>query len=295
MRSGNPVLTATTLDSFRGEFFPASQAMTVQGAATKSLILLGLCIGAGGFTFQMAHGSNPGEAMPWMIGGMIAAAILGIVTSFTPSWSPVTAPLYALAEGLALGALSGMYEKMFNGIIPQAALATLGTMAAMLFAYKTGVIRATQGFIMGVTALLFCGTWYFFERTLAGRSFEAVALDRKAAALMGINLRRVTACAFAAGGAIAGLAALLLTPNTSAHYLMGIPLAIQGFTALVIGGVGRIEGALAGGLILSFAEQLTVRYAPIPAGLAQGVPLVLLIGFLLVRPQGLLLARGSSR
>ena len=152
MRSGNPVLTATTLDSFRGEFFPASQAMTVQGAATKSLILLGLCVGAGGFTFQMAHGSNPGEAMPWMIGGMIAAMILGLVTSFTPSWSPITAPLYALAEGLALGALSGMYEKMFNGIIPQAALATLGTMAAMLFAYKTGVIRATQGFIMGVTA-----------------------------------------------------------------------------------------------------------------------------------------------
>ena len=51
---------------------------------------------------------------------------------------------------------------------------------------------------------------------------------------------------------------------------MGVPLAIQGFTALVIGGVGRVEGALLGGLLLAFAEQLTVRYAPIPSGLCAG-------------------------
>ena len=139
--------------------------------------------------------------------------------------------------------------------------------------------------------MVFIATWAFFERTVAGKSFEAVALHRRAAALMGINLSRVTALSFAAGAAIAGLAGLLVSPNISAHYLMGIPLAIQGFTALVIGGVGRVEGALLGGLLLAFAEQLTVRYAPIPAGFAQGVPLLLLMLFLLVRPTGLLRAR----
>lgn len=147
--------------------------------------------------------------------------------------------------------------------------------------------------IIAVTALVFGGAWFFFERTLAGRSFEAVAIDRRAAALMGINLRRVTALAFAASAAVAGLAGLLVAPNVSAHYMMGLPLAIQGFTALVIGGVGRVEGALLGGLILAVAEQFTVRYAPIPPGLAQGVPLVLLILFLLLRPTGLLRARES--
>jgi branched-chain amino acid transport system permease protein len=146
-------------------------------------------------------------------------------------------------------------------------------------------------FIIGTTLVVFIGAWLFFERTVAGKSFEAVALHRRAAALMGINLSRVTALSFAAGAAIAGLAGLLVSPNISAHYLMGIPLAIQGFTALVIGGVGRVEGALLGGLLLSFAEQLTVRYAPIPAGFAQGVPLLLLMVFLLVRPTGLLKAR----
>jgi branched-chain amino acid transport system permease protein len=146
-------------------------------------------------------------------------------------------------------------------------------------------------FIIACTVLVFLGAWYFFERTLAGKSFEAVAIDRRAAALMGINLARVTALSFAAGAAVAGLAGLLVAPNISAHYLMGLSLAIQGFTALVIGGVGRVEGALLGGLILALAEQLTVRYAPVPPGMAMGVPLLLLIVFLLVRPTGLLKAR----
>ena len=146
-------------------------------------------------------------------------------------------------------------------------------------------------FIIAVALAVFGAAWFFFERTLAGNSFEAVAIDRRAAALMGINLRLVTSLAFAASAAVAGLAGVLVAPNVSAHYLMGLPLAIQGFTALVIGGVGRVEGALLGGLILAFAEQFTVRYAPVPPGLAMGVPLVLLIVFLLIRPTGLLLAR----
>ena len=146
-------------------------------------------------------------------------------------------------------------------------------------------------FIIGVTAVVFLGFWAFFEKTLWGKSFEAVALNRRAAALMGINLSRVTAFSFAGGAAVAGLGGLLVSPNISAHYLMGVPLAIQGFTALVIGGVGRVEGALIGGLLLAFAEQLTIRYAPIPSGFAQGVPLLFLMIFLIVRPTGLLRAR----
>ena len=146
-------------------------------------------------------------------------------------------------------------------------------------------------FIIAVTALVFVGAWLFFEKTLWGKSFEAVALNRRAAALMGINLSRVTTLSFAAGAGVAGLAGLLVSPNISAHYLMGVPLAIQGFTALVIGGVGRVEGAVLGGLVLAFAEQLTARYAPIPSGFAQGVPLLFLMIFLLVRPTGLLRAR----
>jgi len=152
-------------------------------------------------------------------------------------------------------------------------------------------IQNYKYFVIAVTAAVFGGFWFFFEKTLWGKCFEAVALNRRAAALMGVNLRRVTALSFAGGAAVAGLGGLLVAPNISAHYLMGVPLAIQGFTALVVGGVGRVEGALLGGLLLAFAEQLTIRYAPIPGGYAQGVPLVFLMIFLVVRPTGLLRLR----
>jgi branched-chain amino acid transport system permease protein len=75
---------------------------------------------------------------------------------------------------------------------------------------------------------------------------------------------------------------------------MGLPLAIKGFSALVIGGVGRIEGALLGGLLLAFVEKITIRYAPIPSGMALGAPFLLLILFLLMRPSGLMKARGEQ-
>ena len=188
--------------------------------------------------------------------GMLVVFREAISVSFPPDPHPVPSP-FGFGR-LELGPLGGSYQSFF---------------------------------IIGVTAAVFIGTWLFFERTVAGKAFEAVALHRRAAALMGINLSRVTALSFAAGAAVAGLGGLLESPNISAHYLMGIPLAIQGFTALVIGGVGRVEGALLGGLVLAFAEQLTVRYAPIPSGYAQGVPLLLLMIFLLVRPTGLLKAR----
>lgn len=146
-------------------------------------------------------------------------------------------------------------------------------------------------FVILVTAIVFIGAWLFFERTIWGKAFEAVAIDRRAAALVGINLNLVTALAFAAGGAIAGLAGLLQSPLTSASYLMGLPIAIKGFAALVIGGVGRVEGALLGGVLLAAIEKLVLRYAPIPSGFAIGVPFVLIILFLLARPTGLLRAR----
>ncbi|HKQ28920.1 MAG TPA: branched-chain amino acid ABC transporter permease [Burkholderiales bacterium] len=188
--------------------------------------------------------------------GMLVVFREAISVSFPPDPHPVPYP-FGLGR-LEIGPLAGSYQSFF---------------------------------IIAVTLLVFIGVWLFFERTLAGKSFEAVALHRRAAALMGINLSRVTAMSFAGGAGAAGLAGLLVSPNVSAHYLMGIPLAIQGFTALVIGGVGRVEGALLGGLVLAFAEQLTARYAPIPSGYTQGVPLIFLMIFLVLRPTGLLKAK----
>lgn len=208
-----------------------------------------------------------------------------VVRPLVQKGAPVLAPILALL-GMVV-----VYRETISAIFPP---------DPMPVPYAFGIGRLEFGpvggtyqsfFIIAVTLAVFIGAWLFFERTVAGKVFEAVAIHRRAAALMGINLSRVMALSFGAGAVVAGLGGLLAAPNISAYYLMGVPLAIQGFTALVIGGVGRVEGALLGGLLLALAEQLTVRYAPIPSGYAQGVPLILLMLFLLVRPTGLLKAK----
>jgi len=208
-----------------------------------------------------------------------------VVRPLVEKGAPILAPILAL-----LGMLVVFRESISVSFPPD----------PMPVPYAFGIGRLEWGplggtyqsfFIIGVTLVVFAGVWYFFERTVAGKVFQAVALHRRAAALMGINLSRVTALSFGAGAVAAGLGGLLVAPNTSAYYLMGVPLATQGFSALVIGGVGRVEGALLGGMVLAFAEQLTVRYAPIPSGYAQGVPLLFLMIFLVVRPSGLLKAK----
>jgi len=231
---------------------------------------------------------------PYPVGMGVMAAMMFVVGWMTErltvrplveSGAPPLAPILSL-----LGMLVVFREAISIGFgpDPQAVPAAFG-FGRLEWGLLAGSYQSF--FIIACTLSVFAMAWYFFERTLHGKSFEAVAIDRRAAAWMGIHLGRVTAVSFAMGAVVAGLAGVLAAPNVSAHYLMGMPLAIQGFTALVIGGVGRVEGALLGGLILAFAEQMTVRYAPVPPGLAMGVPLVLLILFLLVRPTGLLPAR----
>ena len=237
--------------------------------------------------------------LPYPVGAAAALAVAvaaGLLTEriavrpLVERGAPLLAPILALLGMLVVfrEALSLSFGPDPLPVPPAAGFGrlVLGSVAGVSF----GGPRQSF-FVIAISLTVFAGVWLFFERTVAGKCFEAVAIDRRAAALVGINLRRVATLAFGASAGVAGLAGLLIAPSVSAHYLMGIPLAIQGFTALVVGGVGRVEGALLGGLVLAFAEQLTARYAPLPAGFAQGVPLILLILFLLLRPTGLLRAR----
>ena len=96
--------------------------------------------------------ANPEAAVPWMMGGLLGGLIIALVTVFKKTWAPLTAPLYALLEGLALGGISAIFEHSYPGVAMQAFGLTFGTLFVMLLAYKTGLIRATQGFKVGVIA-----------------------------------------------------------------------------------------------------------------------------------------------
>jgi len=90
--------------------------------------------------------------MPYILGGAIGGLVFAIATIFKKEWAPVTAPMYALTEGFFLGAISAIFEHRFPGIVMQAVMLTFGTLFALLFAYRSGLIKATENFKLGVVA-----------------------------------------------------------------------------------------------------------------------------------------------
>lgn len=145
MRSGNPALRAETFSSAR----PAGvsgEAMTINGTVGKTAFSLLLVVMAASFTWSQ----TPNPAI--LFGGAIGGFVVALVTIFKKQWAPYTTPLYAALEGLFLGGVSAIYEARFPGVVLNAVVLTLGTLAALLMAYRSGVIKATEKFKLGVFA-----------------------------------------------------------------------------------------------------------------------------------------------
>ena len=158
MRSGNPALRADTfLDAGSGALVRGGAgAMSLNGTVNKTALLLVVTLAGAMFSWSqfsaaMAAG-NPAAVMPYVWGGAIGGFVVALATIFRKEWSPFTAPLYAAVEGLFLGAASAMFELRYPGIVIQAVGLTFGTLAALLLAYRSGLIKATENFKLGVVA-----------------------------------------------------------------------------------------------------------------------------------------------
>jgi uncharacterized YccA/Bax inhibitor family protein len=148
MRSGNPVLKSDTFD-----IAPEGARMTLGGTVNKTAILLALVLITAIYTWgRFFSTGNPAAIMPLVYTGAIGGLVMCLVTVFKKEWAGVTAPIYALLQGLLVGGLSAFYESRFPGIVIQAVGLTFGTLACLLMAYKSGLIKATENFKLGVVA-----------------------------------------------------------------------------------------------------------------------------------------------
>jgi len=164
MRTSNPALNEK---AFQGQV-AFGEAMTLQGTVNKTGVLLLFVVVTAAWTWGLSHSNQPDAALPWMVGGVLGGFAVALVTIFKRNWSPITAPVYALLEGLALGGISAVFEKMYPGVAIQAVGLTFGTLFMMLLAYKTGIIKATQGFKIGVIAATGgIAVFYLVEMVLA--------------------------------------------------------------------------------------------------------------------------------
>ena len=162
--TGNPTLNENTFTDFHVSR-TSSEVMTVQGTVNKTAVLLFLATVTASYTWGLVTTGHGAAAIPWMSGGAILGFIFALVTCFKKEWSPVTAPAYAICEGLFLGGISALLNLKFPGLAFQAIFLTFGTLAALLFVYKIGLIQASDNFKRGVfaatggIALLYFVSW----------------------------------------------------------------------------------------------------------------------------------------
>ena len=147
LRSGNPALNNKT---FSGFDMTTGASMTIMGTVHKTALGLLLLMSTALFTWNMPAGDP--RATGLMIVGMIGGLIVAIVTIFKHHLAKYTVPAYALLEGLALGGISKFFEVMYPGIVNQAVMLTFGTLGALLLAYRSGLIKATENFKLGIVA-----------------------------------------------------------------------------------------------------------------------------------------------
>jgi len=127
--------------------------------------------------------------------------------------------------------------------------------------------------------------WFLVTRTRSGKAMRATSFDREAAAMMGINIDKVIVFTFVLGSALAGVAGVMFGMRVPTNVTIGFVAGLKGFTAAVIGGIGSIPGAMAGGLILGFAESYTQGY--VSTKWSDLFVFLILIAFMIFRPQGL--------
>jgi uncharacterized YccA/Bax inhibitor family protein len=145
-RSGNPALKEST---FRGLPVAAEgEGMTIEGTVNKTYVLFLLLIAGVAGAVVADESALYGLMMLGAIGGLITA----VVTVFRKQWAPITAPIYAVLEGLFVGGISLVMEAAYPGIVIPAVSLTFGTLFALLAAYRSGLIKVTENFKLGVAA-----------------------------------------------------------------------------------------------------------------------------------------------
>jgi branched-chain amino acid transport system permease protein len=139
--------------------------------------------------------------------------------------------------------------------------------------------------IVGIGTVLALGLFLWLARSKAGVAMRSAALDRTAASLLGIPVARAYTLAFFASAALAAIAGGLIAPITYMRPTMGLQLSLLGTIAALIGGLGSVQGALVGGLLVGATQNLAAVY--IDPSYKEITAYVILAVFLLCRPAGL--------
>jgi len=253
--------------------------------------------------FGLTGTSSLALVIPVLLLAMIAAMALCAVLGFTIEKvayrplrrAPRLAPLIsAIGVSFFLEAWIATYVSSRDHTLPN-------LLAGDIPLYADVTIRYVQVLMLVSSVVMMVGLQQLVRRTSLGRGMRAVAQDREAAELMGVNMDRVISFTFIIGSALAGVAAVLWMLNYSTNQTIGFIAGLKAFTAAVIGGIGNIPGAMLGGFLLGLAESLGAAYVSnVSCGIFSSAyedvfAFAFLILMLVFRPSGIMRERVSQR
>ncbi len=220
-------------------------------------------------TRNLPHG--PAEVL-----AVAVAALAGLAVGAIAIGRPGTPPLASLIITLGLGIGSYAVIILIWGDQPVSYSGLPG------LARLEGIsIQLQFLLVVAVTAITFALLSLFFDHTYPGKALTACSSNPYAARLVGIDVRRMGLVAFALGGALGGLAGVLITPLQPVSFDSDVGIAINGFAAAIFGGLLRPGTALVGALVLGVAEALVAGYYR--ASFESGVALVIMLGLMVWR------------
>lgn len=249
--------------------------------AHGEIYMLGAYIGFALTTFLQL------DFLPALILSMVSCAILGILiekVAYKPirNSTRIAALITAISVSLFLQYGTMYFVKAETRTFPE-------VLSNKSFKLLNGsvVMSIRDIYIILVTVVLMVTLQYLIQKTKSGKAMRAVAMDREAAQLMGVNIDKTISYTFAIGSALAGAAGVLVgVYYNSINPLMGTMPGLKAFVAAVIGGIGIIPGAVIGGYFLGMTETMVSAYGG--SLFKDAVAFIILILILLIKPNGLL-------
>ena len=222
------------------------------------------------------------------IGVAIAVGLLLYWLAIAPARGASAVSLIIITIGASIflkGAAQVIFDKQFHKLPSFSSDVPIDVLGAS--------VQPQSLWVLGGTAAVVLVLYVFLERTLVGKAVLATSASRLAARLVGINTATIMALAFGGSATIGAIAGILVTPMTLTSYDVGTTMALKGFAAAMLGGMGSPLGAVVGGLLLGLLETLGAGY--ISSTYKDGLAFVTILVVLLAMPRGLLGRRTVDR
>jgi branched-chain amino acid transport system permease protein len=192
--------------------------------------------------------------------------------------SPVALIMITIGASVFLrGVAQIVFDKRFHSLPP--------LFGADSIQFGGAAILPQSLVVLAGAAVIVTLLWLFVERTLLGKAVIATAANRLAARLIGVDTRRIVDFSFAVSAAIGAIAGILITPIALTSYDVGTLLALKGFAAAMLGGIGSPLGAVVGGLLIGMIEALSAGY--LSSSYKDAVAFLIILVVLVAMPQGL--------